>query len=515
MTIKTKPEEVWAEYEKGKAYNNSLNLYEQIEQNENFYIGKQWEGVNAPDLDKPVLNVLKRVTTYMISTLVTDNVGIAITPQEDSEAGKKQAEILEKEVDKVVEYNKVISTNRKLLRNACVQGKSYYYNTFDPDKRAVVTELLECTRVLYGNPFVNDIQKQPFIIIVQQMLLDNVKAMAPASERDSIKADVDEPWNQDKQTYGADRTTVLVKMWKENGTVRFIKTTKEVQLKAPTDTGYRSYPLAAMTWEEKRDSYQGQAAITGLIPNQIAINKLWAMAIRYQTMHAFSKVIYDRTKIKEWNNDIGVAIGVNGNPNDAIASAFRTPDMSNQVLAVVDSTINYTKELMGASDAALGNVRPDNTSAIIAVQKAAAAPLELQRLAFYQCIEDYVRSVLELICVHYGVRSVKIEITDPNTGAEVMTQVPFDFGAVNIDQLEWRVDVGASAYWSELTQIQTLDNLVSSGILTDAVLYLESIPDEYIKNKQSIIESVRRKQQEQEMLQQQQMIMQMGGVPIG
>ena len=121
----------------------------------------------------------------------------------------------------------------------------------------------------------------------------------------------------------------------------------------------------------------------------------------------------------------------------------------------------------------------------------------------------------EKIAEHYGVKTVKVEMTDPMTGQTGLVEALFNFDSVNIDQIEWRVDVGASAYWSELTQIQTLDNLVGNGILTDAVLYLESIPDEYIKNKNDIIESVRRKQQEQELLQQQQMMMQMGGVPVG
>ncbi|MFQ7004766.1 MAG: hypothetical protein ACLRRT_14530 [Ruthenibacterium lactatiformans] len=44
--------------------------------------------------------------------------------------------------------------------------------------------------------------------------------------------------------------------------------------------------------------------------------------------------------------------------------------------------IEYTRDTMGASDAALGNVTPDNTSAIIAVQKATSMPLELQRQDF-------------------------------------------------------------------------------------------------------------------------------------
>jgi len=74
---------------------------------------------------------------------------------------------------------------------------------------------------------------------------------------------------------------------------------------------------------------------------------------------------------------------------------------------MVDRTINYSRDMMGASDAALGNVKPENTSAILAVQKASSAPLELQRLAFYQFVEDAFRAnFLETLSV--GLHPVNI-----------------------------------------------------------------------------------------------------------
>ena len=56
--IATEPAELFREYRKGIEHKERIGLYETVRQNENFYLGKQWEGVNAPDLDKPVFNVL-------------------------------------------------------------------------------------------------------------------------------------------------------------------------------------------------------------------------------------------------------------------------------------------------------------------------------------------------------------------------------------------------------------------------------------------------------------------------
>lgn len=52
MKIKTTPQQIWEEYQKGVSYNSELGLYDTVKQNENFFIGKQWEGVAAPDLEK-------------------------------------------------------------------------------------------------------------------------------------------------------------------------------------------------------------------------------------------------------------------------------------------------------------------------------------------------------------------------------------------------------------------------------------------------------------------------------
>lgn len=61
-------------------------------------------------------------------------------------------------------------------------------------------------------------------------------------------------------------------------------------------------------------------------------------------------------------------------------------------------------------------------------------------------------------------------------------------------------------------QVQTTDNLFANGIITDAVTYLESIPDGYVKNKQEIIRKIKEKQAQDQLLQQ---AAAMGGVVNG
>lgn len=497
MKIETSPEGVFLEYEKACDYNSEIGLYETVKKNENFYIGKQWEGVIAPDLEKPVLNFLKRVTTYFISMIVSDDVSASLTPSFQDGVSEEAAKILSQEMERVIERTGAKSLGRDLLRNAVVDGDGYFYLYFDPSietgqaaKGEIVIEVIDNTKVLFGNPYSYDLQRQPYLLLVQRRYLESVREEAEqdgVADPSAIQPDDEGRYYGEEENPSGKLVTVITKLWKQDGTVRFLKTVKNQKLREG-DTGYHLYPVAGMSWEKVKNSYHGMAAITGLIPNQIFVNKLWAMAMEHQKKMAFPKLFFDKTKISQWTNKVGQAIGVIGNPNDAVASSFRAGDMSNQVMELVEKTISYTRDFMGASDAALGNVRPDNTSAIIAVQKASSAPLELQRLSFYQFVEDYIRIALDMIRVNYGVRLV-------SAGAGEGIPLPFDFSQINYDALSLKVDVGAASYWSELMQIQTLDNLFSKGVIGDAVTYLEGIPDPYIKNKHKIIAKLKEQQE--------------------
>jgi hypothetical protein len=154
--------------------------------------------------------------------------------------------------------------------------------------------------------------------------------------------------------------------------------------------------------------------------------------------------------------------------------------MASQLMSIVEKTISYTKDFMGANDAALGNVSPTNTSAIVALQKTAVAPLQLQKMALYQFVEDYVRIVYDIIKTHYGIRRA------------VLDEVEYYMDYRSIDRdTELTVNIGPSEYWSESAQIQTLDNLFTKGIIEDAVIYLENVPDRVLPNKNKIIDAIK------------------------
>ena len=490
------PADIWNEYQKGIDYNCSVDLYNRVKLNEHFYSGNQWEGLNAPDLEKPVLNFLKRAISYCIAMLVSDDIAVNINSFRRNARTDILDAVLGAEVERVIEIASLKALNRDCLRNAAVDGDCCIYLRFDPDATSargkngeITAEIIENTNIIFANPYLYDLQRQSYIIIVKRVRIEDIRERARRMGVADWELIIADDAIEQEDAYGNNgMVTVLLKLWRdtESGTVHFAESTRNVLLAADIDTGYKRYPLAYMSWEQMKSSYHGQPALSaGLIENQIYVNTLWSLFMIHQKKMAFPKMFYDVTKIDHWTNKVGQAVGVIGNPNEAVVSSFRTPDFSVQAMELVEKTIAYSKEFIGATDAALGNVRPDNASAIIAVQQAAAAPLEIQRQGYYKFTEDIVRCIVDIIRCDYGIREVSF------TGGRGGGVLGIDFSAIGYDSLDINVDIGASSYWSELMQVRTADNLFTKGVITDAIMYLESIPDKHIKNKQGMIEKLK------------------------
>lgn len=507
-------EKVYKRFDKGVNFNNQIDLYSTVENNENFYIGKQWEGVKANGNPTPVFNVLKRVTSFQVAKITSDNFAIQVTPLSSTSKYslgdvEKITDVINKQFASLVERNKLVSKTRVFTRNAAVDGDGATYTYFDPDietgqdsKGDIVTEIVENTRIVFGNPNDNEVQSQPYIIICLRKPVDEVKRMAKANgnPEDNIKPD-EEPNGNYYDSLTDDKVTLLVYMERdpESGNIWAGKYTQNGVVEDFKDTELRLYPITWMNWDYVQDCYHGHALISQLIPNQVFVNQMFALTMRSLMTTAFPKYIYDKTRIPNWDSGVGRAIAVNGGDINSIAKVMDPAAISPQVAQFIEMAISHTQELMGASDAALGDTRPDNTSAIIALQRASDAPLEVIKQNVFQALEDLARIYLDMMRAYYGVRYAQVKLLTKNelnnqplgmTLPEQDFNTPFDFAILNEIPLSLKVDVGASSYWSEIAAVQTLDNLLMQKQIT-VDEYLERIPEGYVSKKQELIDKRR------------------------
>jgi hypothetical protein len=563
----------WKLYEAGKKYNNQLkpNYYNMVDTNWAFFNGDQWRNVDADDMPQPVFNIIRRVITFLVASLTSGKTKINLEELQDSiqEDQFDDSKLATKQINDLLEKFKFDIKLKDALFDAANTGDAAAHFYFDVNKKPfgdVVTlangmkvegvsgeicmELADGTNVYFGNANNNDVQTQPYIIIsgrdMVKKLQEEKKQYAKLTKMmktDSSEVQEDQTTldsagdsgkiEVDADGYGKAQYIILyekrkvMKDGKEVETVFASKSTEKSYIYEEWDTGMTKYPVAWMNWEKRKGSYHGISQCGAILPNQIFINRMFAMVMYHLMNTAFPKAVYNADFVPEWNNEIGAAIPIFGSDIGTnirnIAGYLEPGNMSGQIVQVLELAIDKTKEMLGINDTSLGNVRPDNTSAIVAVQKSAAIPLENPKANAYQWTEDIGEILLDMMGTYYGQRPMQIEVEmpkiDPMTGEEQlnpdgtpMTEskrqlVMYDFNKLKDLWLNVSADVGESSYWSEIASQQTLTNMLSQGLI-DAVQFIERMPDGMIPEKDDLLQELKAKQQQMEMQQQQQMQMQ-------
>lgn len=505
----------WKLYERGLDFNSSINLEDTVRVNENFFIGKQWEGVISNGLPTPVFNFLKRVCCFTVATITSDNIKVNASPLSATPNTTSLVEpvrIINEELDALTELNNIPSLMREFARNAAVDGDGCLYTWWDPDaetgqdaKGCIRTEIVENLRVHFGNPNDRYVQSQPWIILERREIISAAQAEAKENGFETwrnIGGDGDNT-NPDAAKETTDKVTTILLFWRDTKTrhIWAYKCARGSSIREPWDLGIKLYPISWLNWDYIQDCFHGQAMITGLIPNQIFVNKLWAMSQLSLMTTAFPKVVYDATRVGKWDNRIGAAIGIQGGDVNNVAKIIDPASISPQISQFIQLAVEETEQSLGATSVALGDTRPDNTSAIIALQRAASTPSEITKQNLYKSIEDLYRIYIEFMGEYYGKRYV--DMTTPEEvrqvydfiGQETPAEIPmqFDFSQLKDMPMHIKLDIGASSYYSEIASIQTLDNLLKMGKI-DTIQYLERIPDGYVPGRRELINELKEQQ---------------------
>lgn len=506
----------WRQYEAGCDYKRRIGLYETVNTNERYLRGDQWSD-GGGDLPKPVFNVLRRITDYIISTVFSRKASIVYTCDDMpftgdaafSEKLRGAVEMLGKNVSYRWENCKMDKLMKKALYDAAISGDGVIYSYFDPSVRTaqpykgdIVSDVVDNVDLFVADVNKADIQSQEYIILSGRQSVSSLRAEAVAAgmtrkdaerliypDGDAALGSGDMASNE-LECDGAEKATYLIKFMRDkDGIVVFEKSLRSCVIKKAR-TGCRLYPVAYFNWYPTKNSFHGTSPITGLIPNQRFINRGYAMVMKHMTDTAFSKVIYDRSKIPEWTNRVGEAIAAIGTTNVSEAVSIIEPGkLEEGYLELLDSTIKLTKELMGATDAALGNTNPTNTSAIVALQEASKIPLLVIKDNLHQCIEDIANIWADMMCAYYPEKRLL-----PYYENGELTAGTADLKLLCDALVTARVEIADPERFSLAYTQSVLDKLLDGGYISFEE-YLERLPQGTILNKEALIEK-RRKEKE-------------------
>lgn len=512
----------WQEYLNGIDFKNQVNLYNKVNKAERFYSGDQWNGVVANGLPTPVLNIIKRIIQWKVSQIMSQSIkyqysidNIADDTQDQKEQDlKRVSEIISDYSVAVCKKVKQEILNEKILLKGAISGGSLLYDRWDPNvktyqddiKGAIKSEIVSSANYYPSNPNDTDVQSQQCIRLVFRELVDNVRKEAKSNgisddEIEKIVSDDDTTYlagdvskiEVESKKHG--KCLVILAMYKKDEEVWFRKSTKSVLIQKDTNSRLSRYPVALFNWDEREASAYGEGEAYSLIDNQISINKLLAMAILSTMNAAYPKCVYNEALVGKPNNQVGACIPIKGGPEAPLKNVidWTTPgEISQDVYKIVDILIQQTKEMNGATEVAMGEVKPDNTSAFIAVNQASIVPLESVQRRFYNFEEDVALNRLDMMLTYYN-EPRKLQFTKNGQNmVEVLKLSDYK------DNVAWNVsvDVGPSSRWSEVASMQTLDKLLESEKIT-FIEWLERVPKGIVPKLKELLE-LRKQQAEQE-----------------
>lgn len=490
----------WQEYEQGVDYKTRIGLYQTANINERFFAGEQWVGIPHDGLPTPVINFIKYASAWKIAAVTDRRLKMAFFAEGVSDGNDigTYARQISAYCDMLWERLKMDYITKEGLKQAAVTGdyiQYFYWNTDVNTGQALIgdigTMLIDNVNYYPGNPNSPDVQSQPYIILAFRELVSKVREEAKnngCTQIDEIVGDEDNEYTSGDrgkiELEDAGKCNVLLKMYKKDGWVFCEKSVKNVVIQKEKSTCLTMYPIALMNWDTRKNSAHGVAEVTGLIPNQVFVNKILALSQLNQMQMSFPKVLYDKTRIREWSNKVAGAIAVNGDIGGA-AQYLSPPNMATDAWHGLDATLDTTMRMMGANDVTLGNIsNPDNTSAFVATRDAAMVPLQSQQERFYALVEDVGLIWLDFIKNFYKAGRM---IPVMSGGQRIFVPLPDD--VLDEYTMSLRVDVGPSTMWSEIQVLQTLDNLLKGGQISFAQ-YLERMPDGHIPQKEELIAQI-------------------------
>ena len=526
---------IWRKYQKCKDYLDKKSLVRKTNKNWNFYIGNQWEGMESGGEQLPVLNFIEPTIKYKVSVVSQNSMTAVYSDLEGREDTQKACEVLNKLFGESWDKGKMGASAWEVIEAAAVQGDSYAF--WGECDSKVPPQVLPNTTVLLADENITDIQKQPFILIVERLDVKSVRRVSkengiPKEDMELISSDDNKDLQIANKEEVEDKVTSILHMRKnEDGYVEISRSTKSVVYEPPhivrgtvgdgeyKGIGLRSYPIVPFVWKKMPNTARGVSEVAQLIPNQIEVNKTLARRSMTVKMTAYPRIAYDSSAIQnpEDLDKTGVAIEVNGGAQSVnqMISYLSAANISSDADKLLNDLLTMSRELAGAGDYATGNVNPEQASgqAIMAVRDTAQIPLNKQIQQYQQFVEDCALMFFDLWVAfnpngleYNGQSNEDNMIPEIGSSSQELLETESQ-NVIPVEVLEKirpsvRVDVSQDNAWSKLSEQQWVDNIFQQQQITF---------EEYVElcNSNSVpkgkLQAILQKRKQQQALAEQQM----------
>lgn len=507
--------ELWKRYRQGIEYQEKIGIRTEIPKYIDFYEGRQWPKAteNTKNLPRPVVNFIKMICRNKKAAILASKVRILYksdSPKADVDKFNEFASFVGKEMDQD-------GLDKRAVEDGVKKGSYFYHYYWDPNAEgkdanrtgALRCELIDPLNIFFENPCELNEQKQGWIVVVTRESVDLVRKKADKDVNlEEIVADElkDDAYNTKEQE--SNKLCTLITCYsRENGRVVCERATKTTVVNKPfgiiprVDDAKKDgarvctelYPIVAGYYEMRDRCIYGISEIEGLIPNQKAVNFHIAMSLLNAQENAWGKYIAmpDALNGQKITNEPGQVLIDYTKTGNGIKKMTEQA-MHSFPLEVINTLVNLTRSVSGASEVMTGETIGANMSgaAIAQLQAQAQMPIEDLRDTFWNVKKKQGKVLAQFYKHFYLDADFSYEKTDPSTNDKSVISDKFssrDFEALDFDIV---VEATQGTRSSAASDIAMLDGLLSGGHI-GIEAYVNAYPDEAVGNKSEILKAIK------------------------
>jgi len=539
---------IWDEWEKCRAYSASMGFSDEFQEITKFKEGDQWPRITqrTKHLPRPVFNITEMFISRKRASVTNQTMNINYKASEINLMNDSEKEFATEGARLITGYTKQLLEDMDFddlasdfIDDAATYGTGILHFFWDNavsggelsryigDVRGETVDPLD---IGFARPKLQDVQKQPYIIIRSRETVENVRAFAKniglsEEEVKRITADQDESENAlgGKQVSDDKDCTVLTKYYRKNGEVCYDRATKSVVLvserfltpssnneddsitKTPVDIEDESlsdevsgpdvprqnddeeeykislYPIEIISWKKRKKSIFGVGEAKDIITINRAYNFLKAMQILSVQDTGWPKTVVKKGMLE--GNITNAPGEVLVERETGAIRHLTPPSPTGAASAIAEEIFSMARTISGVTDVSTGENIGSNiaAAAIIALQNQARTPIrEIQR-RYKGSIRRIARILLEFYKTYFSVSRNLIMSNALGEDEEV------EFKGTDYAAFDFKVsiDVGeATEYADELT-MTTLDKFYDRKEIT-LEQYMELAPANVVPFKEKL-----------------------------
>lgn len=412
----------------------------------------------------------------------------------------------------------------------------------------VRAEIIDPLNVFFANPQEQDEQKQKWIILASRVEVNAAREMMSRKYRKNdgeklVKPDgASQLYTDEVEQNGTELVTVLTRYYRKNGEVFYERGTKSTMLhdgipmtppteadaemelqreaeetakidqiqhdkssgdkmdsgedklqdipKETADTArhkFNLYPIVVYPYEVREKSIYGMGEVEGIIPNQKAINFIFAMQLLSIQNLAWGKWIVKEGALRNQRltNSPGQVVtdhtpyGVKG------ISRSDEPPISNHPMSFMDTLLSSTRLVTGSTEVMTGETYSGQSGQAIAnLQSQALKPIQELRDRYLRANKKGARIVKQFYELFYEDKHFEFQAEDGSYSEESFSGVEMANSVFDIS-----IEAGAGTPYSESLEISLLTEYLGAGYI-DYPTYLELLPAQIASFKTSLLKKV-------------------------